>query len=83
MKYWMRTAYANMHIFTDQNTQAFKEVAIIRHPRIGEYAFGFITSFVTLQVCIKLQCLVDFRFRTFTCINVWSDSHYDSRQLLL
>ncbi|KAJ8425525.1 hypothetical protein Cgig2_013252 [Carnegiea gigantea] len=35
--------------FTDQKTQAFKEVAIIRHPRIGEYAFGFITSSVTLQ----------------------------------
>ncbi|XP_077219669.1 protein LIKE COV 1-like [Tasmannia lanceolata] len=33
----------------DQNTQAFKEVAIIRHPRIGEYAFGFITSAVILQ----------------------------------
>jgi uncharacterized membrane protein len=36
--------------FTDQNTTAFKEVAIIRHPRVGEYAFGFITSTVTLQV---------------------------------
>jgi uncharacterized membrane protein len=35
---------------TDQNTTAFKEVAIIRHPRIGEYAFGFITSTVVLQV---------------------------------
>lgn len=35
---------------TDQNTQAFKEVAIIRHPRVGEYAFGFITSTVVLQV---------------------------------
>ncbi|KAD3067903.1 hypothetical protein E3N88_35783 [Mikania micrantha] len=33
----------------DQNTQAFKEVVIISHPRIGEYAFGFITSSVTLQ----------------------------------
>ncbi|XP_058074339.1 protein CONTINUOUS VASCULAR RING 1-like [Magnolia sinica] len=33
----------------DQNSQAFKEVAIIRHPRIGEYAFGFITSSVILQ----------------------------------
>ncbi|GFY96458.1 like COV 2 [Actinidia rufa] len=32
-----------------QNTTAFKEVAIIRHPRIGEYAFGFITSTVVLQ----------------------------------
>ncbi|KAF3635686.1 Protein LIKE COV 2 [Capsicum annuum] len=32
-----------------QNTTAFKEVAIIRHPRVGEYAFGFITSSVTLQ----------------------------------
>ncbi|KAK4777996.1 hypothetical protein SAY87_018183 [Trapa incisa] len=31
-------------ISPDQNMQAFKEVAIIRHPRIGEYAFGFITS---------------------------------------
>jgi uncharacterized membrane protein len=36
-------------LFSDQNTTAFKEVAIIRHPRIGEYAFGFITSSVTLQ----------------------------------
>ena len=35
---------------TDQNTTAFKEVAIIRHPRVGEYAFGFITSSVILQV---------------------------------
>ena len=35
---------------TDQNSQAFKEVAIIRHPRIGEYAFGFITSSFVLQV---------------------------------
>ncbi|XP_020217716.1 protein CONTINUOUS VASCULAR RING 1 [Cajanus cajan] len=36
-------------ISPDQNTQAFKEVAIIRHPRVGEYAFGFITSSVILQ----------------------------------
>ncbi|KAI8535945.1 hypothetical protein RHMOL_Rhmol10G0215200 [Rhododendron molle] len=37
-------------ISPDQNTTAFKEVAIIRHPRVGEYAFGFITSSVTLQL---------------------------------
>jgi len=37
-------------ISPDQNTTAFKEVAIIRHPRVGEYAFGFITSSVVLQV---------------------------------
>ncbi|XP_019151220.1 PREDICTED: protein LIKE COV 1-like isoform X1 [Ipomoea nil] len=36
-------------ISPDQSTQAFKEVAIIRHPRIGEYALGFITSSVVLQ----------------------------------
>lgn len=36
-------------ISPNQNTQAFKEVAIIRHPRIGEYAIGFITSSVVLQ----------------------------------
>ncbi|CAN0876488.1 Protein CONTINUOUS VASCULAR RING 1 [Linum grandiflorum] len=29
--------------------KAFKEVAIIRHPCIGEDAFGFITSSVTLR----------------------------------
>ncbi|KAH7685459.1 hypothetical protein IHE45_04G040700 [Dioscorea alata] len=42
--------YANLgvHIF-DQNTSAFKEVAIVCHPRVGEYAFGFITSSVVLQ----------------------------------
>lgn len=44
---------------TDQNTTAFKEVAIIRHPRIGEYAFGFITSSVILQV--HLECSVNKR----------------------
>ncbi|KAL0360397.1 UNVERIFIED_CONTAM: protein LIKE COV 2 [Sesamum radiatum] len=36
-------------ISPDQNTTAFKEVAIIRHPRVGEYAFGFITSYLVLQ----------------------------------
>lgn len=36
-------------ISPDQNSQAFKEVAIIRHPRVGEYAFGFITSTLVLQ----------------------------------
>ncbi|KAI3439633.1 uncharacterized protein J3R85_004463 [Psidium guajava] len=36
-------------ISPDQTSNAFKEVAIIRHPRIGEYAFGFITSSVILQ----------------------------------
>ncbi|KAL3603683.1 hypothetical protein D5086_004542 [Populus alba] len=44
-------------ISPDQNTTAFKEVAIIRHPRHGEYAFGFITSSLVLQsklfVCIR------------------------------
>lgn len=40
-----------IYYITDQNTTAFKEVAIIRHPRLGEYAFGFITSTVVLQVC--------------------------------
>ncbi|RVX15163.1 Protein like COV 3 [Vitis vinifera] len=36
-------------ISPDQSSNAFKEVAIIRHPRIGEYAFGFITNTVLLQ----------------------------------
>ncbi|CAI9116498.1 OLC1v1017663C6 [Oldenlandia corymbosa var. corymbosa] len=36
-------------ISPEKNTSAFKEVAIIRHPRVGEYVFGFITSTVVLQ----------------------------------
>ncbi|XP_019154744.1 PREDICTED: protein LIKE COV 1-like isoform X1 [Ipomoea nil] len=36
-------------ISTDHNSQAFKEVAIIKHPRVGEYALGFITSTLVLQ----------------------------------
>nr|XP_043634784.1 protein LIKE COV 1-like [Erigeron canadensis] len=32
-----------------EGSQAFKEVAIIRHPSAGEYAFGFITSTVILR----------------------------------
>lgn len=42
---------SSFDVFSDQNTQAFKEVAIIRHPRVGEYAIGFITSTLVLQVC--------------------------------
>jgi len=34
---------------TDQSSKAFKEVAIIKHPRVGEYALGFITSSVVLR----------------------------------
>nr|GMD01707.1 protein LIKE COV 1-like isoform X1 [Ipomoea batatas] len=34
-----------------------KEVAIIRHPRIGEYAFGFITSSVVLSGDEELYCV--------------------------
>lgn len=33
----------------DQSSRAFKEVVILRHPRIGEYAIGFITSTVILR----------------------------------
>ncbi|XP_075499627.1 protein LIKE COV 3-like [Primulina tabacum] len=36
-------------ISPDQTSQAFKEVAIVKHPRIGEYTFGFITSTVILR----------------------------------
>ncbi|XP_050267431.1 protein LIKE COV 1-like isoform X1 [Quercus robur] len=47
-------------ISPDQTSNAFKEVAIIRHPRIGEYAFGFITSSVVLQRSVgdeELSCV--------------------------
>ncbi|ESW32757.1 hypothetical protein PHAVU_001G015000 [Phaseolus vulgaris] len=36
-------------ISPDQSSNAFKEVAIIRHPRHGEYALGFITSSIILR----------------------------------
>jgi type II secretory pathway component PulF len=36
----------------DQKTQAFKEVVIIRHPRLGEYVIGFNTYRLVLQVHI-------------------------------
>ncbi|WOK95585.1 protein LIKE COV 1-like [Canna indica] len=36
-------------ISPDQSTRAFKEVVIVRHPRIGEYAIGFITSKLILR----------------------------------
>lgn len=37
------------YLITDQGSHAFKEVVIISHPRVGEYAIGFITSTVVLQ----------------------------------
>ncbi|XP_021717879.1 protein LIKE COV 3-like [Chenopodium quinoa] len=36
-------------ISPDQNSRAFKEVAMIKHPRVGEYTLAFITSTVTLH----------------------------------
>lgn len=38
----------SISLCSDQSSHAFKEVAIIRHPHSGEYAFGFITSSVIL-----------------------------------
>ena len=32
-----------------QGSNAFKEVAIIKHPSVGEYAIGFITSNLVLR----------------------------------
>ncbi|KAM3346387.1 hypothetical protein ACQJBY_020758 [Aegilops geniculata] len=43
----------------NQSTSAFKEVAIISHPRAGEYAFGFITSSMILQVITVLGPATD------------------------
>ncbi|KAL8251794.1 hypothetical protein R6Q59_035487 [Mikania micrantha] len=58
MPFVRRIYYASRQIcvaiYPGQNTQAFKEVDIIRHHCIGEYAFGFITSFVILQVSLFL-----------------------------
>jgi len=36
--------------FAYHNTRAFKEVAIIRHPHVGEYVSSFTTSSLVLQV---------------------------------
>uniref|UniRef100_A0A7N2QZ21 Reverse transcriptase zinc-binding domain-containing protein n=1 Tax=Quercus lobata TaxID=97700 RepID=A0A7N2QZ21_QUELO len=47
-----------------QNTTAFKEVAIIRHPRVGEYAIGFITSFVVLQAAFPCSYIT---YKKETC----------------
>ena len=62
---WVRTVKVYIYVVTDQNSQAFKEVAIIRHPRVGEYAFGFITSSVVLQVSYGLLCLAAYKFGKF------------------
>nr|GMC59911.1 protein LIKE COV 3-like [Ipomoea batatas] len=42
-------AASSSHSAGRENTNAFKEVAIIKHPRVGEYALGFITSTLMLQ----------------------------------
>ncbi|MFQ6645172.1 hypothetical protein Gotur_020471 [Gossypium turneri] len=57
-------------ISPDQNTTAFKEVAIIRHPRVGEYAFGFITSTVILQVLFLISSLLFKTCIVFPCLLV-------------
>ncbi|KDO57140.1 hypothetical protein CISIN_1g025129mg [Citrus sinensis] len=59
-------------ISPDQNTTAFKEVAIIRHPRVGEYAFGFITSTVTLQIMEMKSYVVFLSQQTIYILVIYS-----------
>ena len=35
----------------NEGSQSFQECVLIRHPRHGEFAFGFITGSTFLQVC--------------------------------
>ena len=39
----------------NEATQSFRECVLIRHPRNGEYAFGFITGQTLLQVAEKID----------------------------
>ena len=55
---------------TYQNTSAFKEVAIIIHPCAGEYAFGFITSSMILQVLVYAQ--------RFLQMDSWHQQHLNA-----
>ncbi len=38
----------------NETTQSFRECVLIRHPRNGEFAFGFITGQTLLQVSDEL-----------------------------
>nr|GFA03463.1 protein like COV 1-like [Tanacetum cinerariifolium] len=49
-----------------QNSRAFQEVVIIKHPRAGEYAFGFITSsFILLADNILEKFKVIFKGKVY------------------
>lgn len=37
---------------SNETSASFRECVIIRHPRHGEYAIGFITGQTLLQVCL-------------------------------
>ena len=39
----------------NENAKSFRECVLIRHPRHGEYAFGFITGETILQVGVELM----------------------------
>ena len=41
----------------NETTQSFRECVLIRHPRNGEYAFGFITGSTLLQVRLFVALL--------------------------
>ena len=42
----------------NENAKSFRECVLIRHPRHGEYAFGFITGETILQVGAQLSAAV-------------------------
>ncbi|KAF3773743.1 hypothetical protein EJ110_NYTH54699 [Nymphaea thermarum] len=49
LELYLSVLFTFLSVVTDQDSKAFKEVAIIRHPRVGEYALGFITSSLILK----------------------------------
>lgn len=52
----------------NETTQSFRECVIIRHPRNGEFAFGFITGQTVLQVRYCLRDNVTSHKQLWPCV---------------
>ena len=51
----------------NEAAKAFQECVLIKHPRHGEYAFGFITGRTTLQVSACVACVPPFKLNLIKC----------------
>ena len=68
--------------FIDYNTTTFKNVTIIHHPRVGQYAFGFFTSTITLQALFSFSFYTNFHMSILIICKFPPFLHFEQQPII-